>query len=245
MVAGLAGSVVNAGVGSVNGVTVQTSDGLMRYAYLHNDSVKVRQGDSVAVGDQLATMGDAGSPGAIHLHLMVALRADVVQTAGESIGKVWAIGSGFGSKGAPLSSGAIPRDAETYLVVNPETFLHHRIPFQPGLLSAYAPQGLDRPDGLTLEPTCGPTAEMLSNMGIAASSNGGMTMDGAIGFGTQLISSNQVIMAMATEEGRDALIEMSQSSYQQLSRQSHNIGADRMRAATWAAMGAAYNSNRN
>jgi len=243
MQAGLAGQVINADVGSVRGVTVQTADGLMRYAYLHNSSVKVKAGDAVAAGDILATMGDSGSPGAIHLHLMVALRADVVAAAGGELGRVWALGNGFGSKGAPLSSGAIPNNDSTYLVVNPETFLNGRIPFQGGLLSAYASQGLSRPDGQTLEPTCGPTLDALSNAGIAASSNGGMTADGVIGYGTQAGSSTQTMMAMATEEARDAFMEYAYSSYYELQRREKDISAGSMRASGWAGMLSAYTYN--
>ena len=245
LVAGLPGKVIVAAAGSVNGVTVQTADGLMRYAFLHNHTVSVKVGDEVAVGDQISTMGDRGSPGAIHLHLMVALRADVVAAAGGSLGRVWAMGSGFGSKGSPLSSGAIPTGSDTYLVVNPETFLSHRIPFQPGLLSSYASQGLDRPDGLTLEPTCGPTRDALAGAGITASSNGGATVGGAADIGSQLVGGQQVVMALATEEARDALIEYGYSSYYELKRKDADISAGGMRAVGWAGMLAARSSKQN
>lgn len=243
MVAGLAGTVINAEVGNVNGVTIEVDGGLMRYAYLHNSTVKVRTGDSLAVGDVVSTMGDRGSPGATHLHLMVALRADVVKAAGESLGHVWAMGGGFGSKGAPLSTGAIPTSSDTYLVVNPETFLNRRIPFQPHLLTGYAGQGLVRPDGKTLEPTCGPTVDALNNAGISASSNGGSTVDGNIGYGSQAATSDQVVMALATEEARDAMMEYSYSSFYDLKRAENNVNAGSQRATGWAGMIAAYSYN--
>ena len=243
MVAGLAGTVINANVGSVRGVTVEVDGGLMRYAYLHNESVAVRTGDTVAVGDKVSTMGDSGSPGAVHLHLMVALRSDVVQAAGESLGNVFALGNGFGSKSAPLSTGAIPTDNKTYIVVNPETFLNHRLSFQASVLAAYKSQGLIREDGMTLEPTCGPTVDALNSAGITASTNGGSTSSGNIGYGTQAVTSQQVVTAMATEEARDALMEYSHSSYYDLKRNANNVSGSSRRSAGWAGMLAAHMGN--
>lgn len=234
---GTIGSSIGAGM---NSFQIISNDGLQKFGYLHNRVVKVRANEKVTADQVVSIMGSKGSGNAVHLHLAAFLRGDVVQAAADDLGRVFAVGGmGYGDKSAYLSAQKVAElgSESTYFVVNPERFLHHRVKFQPGILAAYASQGLDRPDGLTLEPTCGPTAEDLADNGVMASSNGGTTADGGMSMtGTGMAVSEQVSMAMATEEGRDAVIEYGTAIVGQIERRRAAMQGEAMRSSLWAGM---------
>lgn len=241
MRAGMPMRVISGPGGSVNGFKMETADGRQRVGFLHNRVVRVRPGDEVAADQVVALMGDRGSPGAVHLHLMMQLRADVVRQAAESVGKVWAEGSlGYGTKGPSATAATVSSaTGDTYFVVNPEPYLWDRVPFNANLLRDYANQGLSRPDGLTLEPTCGPTVEDIDNERIS-STNGGDTSGGGLATtGTGTAMTDQVAAAMATEEGRDAVIEYMTASLGELETRRTALEGDSLRAVAWAGFGLA------
>lgn len=241
MRAGMAMTVVSGPGGGTNAFKMETADGRQRVGFLHNRVVKVGVGDKVTPDQVVALMGDRGSPGAVHLHLVMQLRADVIQQAADGVGKVWASGSqGYGTKGRPESAEAVAKSGpNAYFVVNPEPYLWARLPFNANLLKDYASQGLSRPDGKTLETTCGPTVEDMANDRIA-SSNGGDTADGGFGStGIGLVASDQVAIALATEEGRDAVIEYMTASLGDLESRRTSQQGDSMRALGWAGVGLA------
>jgi hypothetical protein len=215
--AGVDGVVVRSHADSTNSVFIETSDGRQRVGFLHGQARRVALGDAVLSDTGVITMGDTGSPGAVHLHLEVHVSGEVMASLGEAAGRIWPLASRaafFGDKG---SSGLLGSTLEgtapaAFYVVNPETYLHTRIPFRPNILAAYAPQGLDRPDGLTLEPTCAPSSDMLFNAGMA-SSNGGFTPGGGWSdFGTAAMANMQTLVNMAASDGRDAAIQYGQAA---------------------------------
>ena len=215
--AGLDGRVVNSTGDRTNTVFIETSDGRQRIGYLHGQARRVALGDAVLADTVVITMGDTGSPGAVHLHLEVHVSGEVMASLGEAAGRVWPLGSRtafFGDKGSSgLMGAALEGNAPAaFYVVNPETYLHTRIPFRPALLTSYASQGLNRPDGLTLEPTCSPSADMVMRGGVA-SNNGGATPGGGWAeFGTAAAGNMQVLVNMAASDGRDATIQYGQAA---------------------------------
>lgn len=215
--AGVDGVVVRSHADSTNSVFIETSDGRQRVGFLHGQARRVAVGDAVLSDTGVITMGDTGSPGAVHLHLEVHVSGEVMASLGEAAGRVWPLASRaafFGDKGASglLGSTLEGTAPAAFYVVNPETYLHTRIPFRPNILAAYAPQGLERPDGLTLEPTCAPSSDMLFDGGMA-SSNGGFTPGGGWSdFGTAAMANLQTLANMAASDGRDAAIQYGQAA---------------------------------
>ncbi|MDO5631622.1 MAG: peptidoglycan DD-metalloendopeptidase family protein [Paracoccus sp. (in: a-proteobacteria)] len=242
ILSGVPGRVVMARNDDTNSVFVETPDGAMRVGYLHGGAINVRVGDEVQPDTQVVTMGDKGSPGAVHLHLYTSLRGDIVANLGEAAGVVWPLGEGdfWGNKNrGGLSGGDLVAAAPApYYMVNPETYLHHRIPFQKALLDSehYRQQGLVRPDGLTLEPTCAPAPEFYArggfrSMNYGSTSNGGMAESGAA-----LATNPQTVVNMATSQGRDAMIQYSISAIGETTRAANHGQSQRATAAMWAGM---------
>jgi hypothetical protein len=138
---------------------------------------------------------------------------------GEAAGRVWPLQSResfFGSKASSGLSGASLEGAAPapFYVVNPETYLHSRLPFTSSVLSApqYAAQGFSRPDGKTLEPTCAPGGDFVSRGGMV-SSNGGTTADGgASSFGVAAAANPQTLLNIAASDTRDAAIQYGQAA---------------------------------
>ena len=131
---------------------------------------------------------------------------------------MWPLGNReafFGAKDTSGLSGASLEGAAPapFYVVNPETYLHRRIPFTSSILSAeqYARQGFSRPDGLTLEPTCAPGADFLDG-GMMSSNGGHNTMGGVTQFGVALAANAQTNINMASSDGRDAAIQYGQAA---------------------------------
>lgn len=215
--AGVEGKVVRASADRTNSVFVETTDGRQRVGYLHGDARRVAVGDTVMTDTSVITMGDSGSPGAVHLHLEVHVSGDVIASLGEAAGRVWPLRSResfFGSKASSGLSGASLEGAAPapFYVVNPETYLASRVPFQPALLTAYADQGLTRPDGLTLEPTCSPSPDTVMNGGMASSNGGDTSLGGWAGAGTAAAANTQTLVNMAASDGRDAAIQYGQAA---------------------------------
>lgn len=239
---GVPGRVIASTPNSTNAVFVETGDGNMRFGYLHGAGRNVSVGDEVTPDTQVITMGDTGSPGAVHLHLYTSLSGEIVSQLGEAAGVVWPLGQNdfYGSKhrgglsGADLA-GAAP---SPFYMVNPETYLHHRVPFQQGVLNAeqYRRQGFVRPDGMTLEPTCSPSADFFSR-GPLRSENGGSTSGGGMTeAGATAANNTQTLVNMAASEGRDAIIQYGLSSIGEVSRSSGQGAARRATSLVWAGM---------
>lgn len=215
--AGIEGRVVRSSADNTNTVFVETSDGRQRVGYLHGQARRVAVGDTVLSDTGVITMGDTGSPGAVHLHLEIHVSGEVMASLGAATGRVWPLGDRsafFGDKGSSGLVGSTLQGSapEPFYIVNPETYLQTRIPFRPALLTAYASQGLNRPDGLTLEPTCAPSSDMPMQGGMA-SSNGGSTLGGGWSeFGVAAMANMQTLTNMAASDGRDATIQYGQSA---------------------------------
>lgn len=216
--AGVPGTVVLSAANRTNTVFVETPDGRQRIGYLHGQARRVAQGDAVLPDTVVITQGDVGSPGAVHLHLEVHVAGEVMASLGEAAGRVWPLANRetfFGSKDTSGLSGASLEGAAPapFYVVNPETYLHRRLPFTSSILSAeqYARQGFSRPDGLTLEPTCAPGADFLDG-GMVSSNGGHNAMGGVIEFGVALAANAQTNVNMASSDGRDAAIQYGQAA---------------------------------
>lgn len=237
--AGIHGTVFVAKGGSGgNKVGVTSSDGTQRFIYFHLDSMNVRVGDTVAPDTVVGIQGSTGvSYTAVHLHLSSLLRGDVLRTFGNA-GRVWRTQHGWvGTKrSSPLSAAqigsALPND---YYFVNPETFLHHRIPMS--LPGAYIQQGLSRPDGLTLPPTCAPSSEFF-DMSAARSANGGVSLSDGLSADAGYFSPEESVNA-AVQEFKEAAINLAQVAAGDLSRQNIVAEADDHRALGWAGLVAA------
>lgn len=216
--AGVPGTVVLSAANRTNSVFIETPDGRQRVGYLHGAARRVAQGDAVLPDTVVITQGDTGSPGAVHLHLEVHVNGEVMAAMGEAAGQVWPLNSRssfFGDKSSSGLSGASLEGAAPapFYVVNPETYLHSRVAFRPSILSApqYVAQGFSRPDGLTLEPTCAPSGDYLN--GGMVSSNGGHNSMGGVGeFGAALIGNPQTLANLASQDGRDAVIQFGQAA---------------------------------
>lgn len=213
--AGLDGKVVFSAANSTNSVFIETPDGNQRVGYLHGRARRVAVGDEVFSDTAVIAQGDTGSPGAVHLHLEVHVSGEVMAEVGEAAGRTWPLSSRssfFGNKGSSGLSGASLEGAApaAFYVVNPEPYLFSRLPFTDSVLNAtqYADQGFSRPDGLTLEQTCAPSA-----VGGLVSSNGGANaMGGVAASGAALAGNTQTLANMATGAGRDAVIQYGQAS---------------------------------
>lgn len=211
--AGVPGTVVLSTANRTNSVFVETPDGRQRVGYLHGQARRVAQGDSVLPDTVVITQGDAGSPGAVHLHLEVHVAGEIMSSLGEAAGRVWPLQDRetfFGTKGSSGLSGASLEGAAPapFYVVNPETYLHRRVPFTISILATeqYARQGFSRPDGLTLEPTCAPGADFLDG-GMMSSNGGHNAMQGVTEFGVALAANPQTSANMASSDARDAAIQ--------------------------------------
>jgi hypothetical protein len=216
--AGIPGTVVLSSANRTNTVFVETPDGRQRVGYLHGQARRVAQGQTVLPDTVVITQGDVGTPGAVHLHLEVHVAGEVIASLGEAAGRVWPLEnreSFFGSKNTSGLAGASLEGAAPapFYVVNPETYLHSRIPFTSSILAAeqYARQGFSRPDGLTLEPTCAPGADYLDG-GMVSSNGGHSAMGGVIEFGVALAANTQTNVNMASSDGRDAAIQYGQAA---------------------------------
>lgn len=240
--AGVAGTVVLSAANRTNSVFVETSDGRQRIGYLHGAARRVAQGDSVLSDTVVITQGDTGTPGAVHLHLEVHVAGEVIAAMGEAAGRVWPLNSRstfFGNKADSGLAGASLEGAAPapFYVVNPENYLHSRVPFRDSILSAeqYARQGFSRPDGLTLEPTCAPGGDYLN--GGMVSSNGGHTSTGGVGeFGSALIGNPQTLANLASQDARDAAIQFGQAAIGNARTNGYNADARRARVSVLAGL---------
>lgn len=213
--AGVSGKVIvtGAGSGGMNRVVVETSDGFQRFIFMHLSSIHrdVRVPNATVEPDtQIGTMGDTGSPGAVHLHLGSLMSGDKLQSAGVE-SRVWASTAGWvGTKSAqPLSADQIAGAApESFYFVNPEPFLPERVPFRPNLLTAYADQGLVRPDGLTLPNNC--AVEGSHNR--LSSTGGGVSMSELGGDALNHLRDAGYAADMAMAEMRDAFVDLTKIS---------------------------------
>lgn len=212
--AGVAGKVIVAGAGSggMNRVVIETSDGSQRFVFMHLASIHrdVRVPNATVQPDtQIGTMGNTGTR-AIHLHLSALMSGDKLQSAGVE-SRVWASTAGWvGTKSAqPLSADQIAGVApDSFYFVNPEPFLPERVPFRPNLLTAYADQGLVRPDGLTLPNNC--AVEGSQNR--LSSSGGGVSMSELGGNALNHMGDVGYAADMAMAEMRDAFVDLTKIS---------------------------------
>lgn len=248
ILAGLPGRILLARIDGTNSVFLEVEGGRQQLGYLHGDTIQVSAGDVVAADDQVITQGAKGAGPAVHLHLYVALRGDVVASFAEAAGAAWpqARSDGYwGNKRATPLLGAAMRDAAptTFYMVNPETFLHHRIPWNPGILTVelYKRQGFIREDGMTLPPTCAPSATTFERGGFA-STNGGATSDATFangGAGGNL----QVNANLASSDARDAVLERAEYSIAALQVRHQRRASDAYLAAGWAGLALAVGEN--
>lgn len=237
--AGVNGKVVTAGSGSGgNRVVIETSDGSQRFIFMHLDSVHrdVRgTGATVTPETQIGTMGDTGSPGAVHLHLGTVIQGEKLQSAGME-SRTWASPNGWtGSKdSAPLTAdqvaSALP---SSFYFINPEPFLPNRVEFPASLASAYADQGISRPDGLTLPNNC--AVGDLANQPMASGGGGASAGDlGSDPIGHLADVGYATDMAMG--EFRDAVLDLTKIAADDFTR-SHLYASDRRRPkAAWATL---------
>ncbi|WJS87098.1 M23 family metallopeptidase [Paracoccus sp. TOH] len=237
--AGVNGRVVVAGSGSGgNRVVIETSDGSQRFVFMHLDSVHrdVRQIGTVVTPDtQIGTMGDSGSPGAIHLHLGSLIEGSKLQGVGME-SRIWESPGGWtGSKEKnPLTAdqvaSALP---SSFYFVNPEPFLPNRVAFPAELASAYASQGISRPDGLTLANNC----QVGSLTGMPMASTGGGVSASELGTNPMGHLADVGYAAdMAMGEFRDAVLDLTKIAADEFTRaQLYSSSRSRPNAA-WATM---------
>ena len=228
ILAGVAGTVFVAKGGSGGlKVGVETTDGRQRFVYFHLDSIAVRVGETVTPTTVIGTQGSTGvNRTAVHLHLSSLLRGDVLRGIGNTGGRVWRSQQGWiGTKSsAPLSSQAIEAALPTdFHFVNPEPFLHQRIPFNPP--ADYVAQGIVRPDGLTLPITCVPSDEFFDR-GSIHSANGGQSVSDGLQTNAGYISPQEEVEA-TNFELKEAVIQLGQVTGAALAGQiPASIGAD-------------------
>lgn len=248
VLAGLPGRILLARQDSTNSVFMMVDGGQQQVGFLHGDSIFVSAGQDVGPTDQVISMGAKGAGAAVHLHLYVALRGDVIAQAAEASGAVWPQGSAgnyWGSKRATPLTGAALRGAapEAFYMVNPETFLHHRIPWSAGILTVqqYIDQGFSRPDGLTLPPTCSPSSETFER-GEFASVNGGVTPDE--GFANGGTATNlQTNANLASSGARDAVLEGAEFTIAMLQGRQDRQRSDAFMSSAWAGLALAVMEN--
>lgn len=248
ILAGLPGRIVLARIDGTNSVFMEVAGGKQQLGYLHGDTLQVSAGDTVTADTQVITQGAKGAGSAVHLHLYVALRGDVVASFAEAAGAAWPQASPegyWGNKRATPLLGASMRDAapSTFYMVNPETFLHHRIPWNPGILTVeqYKRQGFVREDGMTLPTTCEPSATTFERGGFT-STNGGSTSDDTFangGAGGNL----QVNANIASSDARDAVLEGAEYSIAALQVRAQRRTSDAYLAASWAGLAIAVGEN--
>lgn len=241
--AGITGTVVRSSADRTNSVFVETTDGRQRVGYLHGAARRVSLGGSVLPDTAVIVQGDTGAPGAVHLHLEVHVSGEVMASLGASAGRVWPLGSRstfFGSKASSGLSGASLEGAAPapFYVVNPETYLFSRLPFTPTVLSApqYASQGFSRPDGLTLEPTCAPSSDMVTQGGMASSNGGHNVLGGVSAFGVAAAANPQTLANIASSDGRDAAIQYGQAAIGQVRLELQQSDAVRGRISVLAGL---------
>jgi len=220
-------------------VVVETLDGSQRFGFYHLDGRSVRAGETVSAGTQVGTQGSTGvSRSAVHLHLTALMSGDALQDAGGQ-SRVWFSPSGWigAKRSPPMTAQQVSAAApSSFYFVNPETFIDHRIPFAAGLLSAqeYQDQGLVRPGGLTLEPTCLPAN--LPEAG-AASSNGGLSIaDGETGAAAGKASDIAHASDMAASEVRDAYMSWATAALGDLADQQRSVALQGHRNALLASL---------
>lgn len=229
--AGVTGRVIVAGGGKGgNRVVVETTDGRQRFGYFHLDAIhpSIRVGTEVSANTQVGTMGaDGVQSGKVHVHFIKLLDGQTLRDAGAN-SRVWSSPHGWtGTKHSPPMTAEAIRSASpnSFYFVNPETYLEHRIPFNPGTLAVqtYIDQGLDRPDGLSLPPTCTPSSEIFSaparSVGLGSS---------AAEIGAIMAANNSDIghaVDMASGESRDAILNMAKMQAEMLML-SHHMAVD-------------------
>lgn len=248
VLAGLPGRILLARQDSTNSVFMMVDGGQQQVGFLHGDSIFVRQGQQVGPTDQVIDMGAKGAGAAVHLHLYVALRGDVIAQSAAAAGAVWpqgGAGNYWGSKRSTPLTGAALRGAapEAFYMVNPETFLHHRIPWSAGILTVqqYIDQGFSRPDGLTLPPTCSPSSETFER-GEFASVNGGVTPDE--GFANGGTATNlQTNANLASSGARDAVLESAEFTISMLQGRQNRQRSDAFVSSAWAGLALAVMEN--
>lgn len=237
--AGVNGRVIVAGSGSGgNRVVIETSDGSQRFIFMHLDSVHrdVRgTGTTVTPETQIGTMGDTGSPGAVHLHLGTVIQGEKLQSAGME-SRIWESPQGWtGSKeAAPLTAdqvaSALP---SSFYFINPEPFLPNRASFPAELAAAYADQGISRPDGLTLPNNCA-VGDLASQP--MASSGGGVSAGELGSDPIGHLADVGYAADMAMGEFRDAVLDLTKIVADDFTR-SHLYASDRKRPmAAWGTL---------
>ncbi|MBZ6078904.1 M23 family metallopeptidase [Microvirga puerhi] len=193
---------------------VVTETGNQRFIYMHLDRFgkDAEVGKSINPDSEVGKMGSSGA-NAVHIHLGMLMRGDALRGSGTS-SRVWASrGGNGGTKGSqPLTSqeisSAVP---DAWYFVNPEPFLHHRIKFRPGVLSAYGGQ-MSRPDGMTLPKSCSVSSDEWQSS--PYSSNGGVSQ--SEGMGSTLIGG-----AGTSDYATDTVNNSERSFYADIARQGH------------------------
>ena len=237
--AGVNGKVVVVGSGSGgNRVVVETNDGSQRFVFMHLDSIHrdVRAvGTAVTPETQIGTMGDTGSPGAVHLHLGALIEGSKLQGVGME-SRIWESPGGWtGSKSAkPLTAdqvaAALP---SSFYFINPEPFLPSRVEFPASLAASYASQGISRPDGLTLPNNC--SVSGLSGQPMA-SSGGGVS---AAEFGSNPIGHLADVgyaADLAMGEFRDALLDLTKIAADDFTRSQLYASGRKRPQAAWGTL---------
>ena len=237
--AGVNGKVITAGSGSGgNRVVIETSDGSQRFIFMHLDSVHrdVRgTGATVTPDTQIGTMGDTGSPGAVHLHLGTVIQGEKLQSVGME-SRIWESPQGWtgSKKSKPLTAdqvaSALP---SSFYFINPEPFLPNRVKFPAELASAYASQGISRPDGLTLPNNC--SVGDLANQRMGSSGGGVSAADlgadpvghlGDVGYAAD----------MAMGEFRDAVLDLTKIAADDFTRSRLYASGRRRPIAAWGTL---------
>lgn len=218
-----------------NWVAVQSADKTYNTVYIHlanTDFAKMAEGKpQVQAGETIGYMGNTGAS-FVHLHLGMTVRGDQLSGAGMNSRIMHTAGCPTcGTKQRdPLSAEQIRSAASnSYYFVNPEPFLSHQIPVQPGLAGRYPEVFGSRADPTkTLPTTCTVDNETLVASAPASVGTGASVSDGTAGLAAYRSAGADFATTEASSDTR--------SVYLNLAR----IGADEVRSASAATSPSSY-----
>lgn len=210
-----------------NWVAVRSPTDLYNTVYFHlahKDFQKFAySGRTVQAGETVGYIGNTGTQGAkvndrqgAHLHLGMTVRGSIVQQAGQG-GRVMATGGcpTCGTKSRPPLSAAAISSAknDTWYFVNPEPFLHKRIPIPADLAASYRGYFQSRADKTqTLPNNCqidNSALNVAENQAPMTTGSGTSNSGAEAGIGSFRTEGEDFAASEAAEEERSNLLNLS------------------------------------
>lgn len=230
-----------------NWVAIRSPSDLYNSVYFHlahKDFQKFAYaGKTVTAGETVGYIGNTGTRGekvndrqGAHLHLGMTVRGSIVQQAGQG-GRVMATG-GCPTCGAksrpPLSAQAIAEAKnDTWYFVNPEPFLHKRIPIPAYLAASYREYFQSRADKTqTLPNNCqidNSALNIAENQSPMSTGSGTSSSGAEAGLGSFRTDGEDFAISEAAEEQRSNLVNLSRIVGDEAQMASLNIrGSDNL-----------------